>query len=85
MARPSSTSCGASCWDSPCGQRQEHDVEPAEGGRVERDVLEARVGGAERRVQRSHRRARVRVGGDVHDVDVGVPGEQPQQLGPRVA
>ena len=65
-------------------QAQEHDVEPREVRRLHRHVLEARVAGGERRIEVADRRARVRVRGDVHDVDVRMPGKQPEQLGPRV-
>ena len=65
-------------------QREEHEVEAAEVGDVDGAYREVAVGGLERRVQVADRRARVRVGGDVHDLDLGVAGEQPQQLGPCV-
>ena len=49
-----------------------------------RRVLERRVRGGQRRVQVAHGRARVGVGGDLHHLDLGVGGEQPEQLGPCV-
>jgi hypothetical protein len=59
----------------------EGDVEPGEIGRRVRRVLERRVRGRQRGIQRAHARARVRVGGHVDHLDLGVVGEQPEQLG----
>ena len=65
-------------------QRGEHDVETAEVGDVVGRAPKVAVRRSQRRIEIGHRRARVGVGRDVHDLDLGVAGEQPQQLGPRV-
>ena len=71
--------------DAPCGSAENTRSRPREVGRVERREPEVAVRRDRATGYRSPtRRARVRVGGDVHDLDLGVAGEQPQQLGPRV-
>ena len=65
-------------------QREEHHVEPGQVGRFERPELETPVRGSQRREELADAAARVGIGGHVHRVDLGVAGEQPQQLGPRV-
>ena len=49
-----------------------------------RRVLERPVRGGQRRIQVPYGCARVRVGGDVHHLDLRVSREQPEQLGPCV-
>ena len=59
----------------------EGDVDTGEvRGRVRR-VLERRIRGRQRRIQGADGRARVRVGGDMDHLDLGVRGEEPEQLG----
>ena len=65
-------------------ERGEDDVEAAQVGDVVGREPEVAVRRDQRRVQRPDRRTRVRVRGDVHDLDLRVPGEQPQQLGARI-
>ena len=65
-------------------QRGEHDVETAEVGDVVGRAPKVAVRRPERRIEIGHRRARVGVGRDVHDLDLGMACEQPQQFGPRV-
>ena len=65
-------------------QREEHEVEPGEVAGVERCRGRDAVGAGQRREQVADHGAGVGVGGDVHDLDLGVAGEQPQQLGARV-
>ena len=65
-------------------QRQEHHVEAGEVGGIERSELQAAIGGRQRREELPDAAPGVGVGRDVHGIDLGVPGEQPQQLGPRV-
>ena len=77
----SSTMCGHESLRRAVGHREEHDVEPRHRGRIHRPVREARVRRRERRVEVGDLRPGVAVGGDVHDVDVGVRREQSQQLG----
>ncbi len=65
-------------------QGDERDVDAGEVGGGERDVLERRVRRGQRRVERADGGARVRVGGDVDDVELGMTGQEPEQLGPCV-
>ena len=66
------------------GQRGEHQVETAHVGDVIGREPEIAVRRDERRIERADRGAGIRVGRDVHDLDLGVPGQQPQQLRPRI-
>jgi hypothetical protein len=65
-------------------QREEHDVVPCEhlGGRLpQREVRER----AEVRLGDDERLSRVRVRGDGADLDVGMCGEDPEDLAARIA
>jgi hypothetical protein len=66
-------------------QRGDHDVDPVERRRVVPVEGETRVRRRERRVELGDRRARVGVGGDVHDVDLGMRGQEAQELRAGVA
>ena len=66
-------------------QRAEHEVEAGEVGGGERRVPQVLVGAEQPRVQLPDGRARVAVGRDVHDLDLGVAGQEAQQLGPGIA
>ena len=66
------------------GQGEEDQVEAVEGRRVERIQGEARVGGGQRRVQLGDRDPGVGSRRCRDDVQVGVAGEEPQQLGAGV-
>jgi hypothetical protein len=66
-------------------EADERDVGAVHVGRVVRCVHEVAVGRPQRRVQVADRRARVRVGRDVPDLDCRVPGQQPQEFGARIA
>ena len=65
-------------------ERDEGEIELAERDGIERHVLEPGIRRAERRVERTDVGPRVGGRGHVHDVDVGMRREQPQELGPRV-
>ena len=65
-------------------ERDERDVDTLEVRGREGLVLECRVRGRERPIQVPYGCARVRVGGDVHHLDLRVNREQPEQLGPCV-
>ena len=81
-SRRAPTSCGASAIDASCGQAEEDDVERRRRRRASNVVSsEVRVGRGERRVQVAGRRAGLGVGGGDDDLEVGVGGEQAQQLG----
>jgi hypothetical protein len=59
----------------------ERDVDPGEIPGLEGRVVERGVGSRQRRIQVPYGCARVRVGGDVDHLDLGMGGEQPEQLG----
>ena len=63
---------------------EEHDVEPGDVGRVEALVGDLGVGAGEGREQIDDRGPRVGLRGDKADLELGVAGEQAQELGARV-
>ena len=79
-----STSDPAMACDCPCGKARKTTSSPARSVGHERRVDERRVRGGQRGEQLGHRGARVRVGGDLHHLDLGMAREQAQQLGARV-
>ena len=66
------------------GQAEEHEVEAGEVGRGDLLVGQAVVGDGQRRVEVADGGAGVGVGGDHGDLDLGVAGEEAQQLRARV-
>ena len=66
-------------------QETEQEVETGEVGGDERRVPEVLVGAEQPRVQLADGRAHVAVGRDVHDLDLGVAGQEAQQLGSGIA
>ena len=66
------------------GQRAEHEVQAVEVVRVGRPVAQPGVGGGQRRRVLPHHLTGVGVRGDRRHLDLGVAGEEPQELHARV-
>ncbi len=65
-------------------QRAEHEVEAGQVGHFERGEPERFVRGPQARVEVGHRRARIGAPRRVDHLDLGMAGQQAQQLGPGV-
>ena len=81
----SSSRPGRKSWLAPCGSMQNTRSSPRRSPTSSGASTVVAVRRGERREEVGEPRARVRGRGDVHDLDLGVAGEQPQRLDPRIA
>ena len=79
------TSCGTRAIDASCGRPRKTTSTPSDGGDGRTAAVERWVGRGERRRQVGRPAPGLRVGGGHDDVELGMGGEQAQQLDAREA